>query len=83
MHPTLRITLRVALLILTVTAAGCAAGAMSRARTAERNDDFDRAVVEYNRILSEDPDNKDARQALDMARLRASQQHFAAGRRLV
>jgi general secretion pathway protein D len=83
MHPTLRITPRVALLILTITAAGCAAGAMSRARTAERNDDFDRAVVEYNRILSEDPDNKDARQALDMARLRASQQHFAAGRRLV
>jgi general secretion pathway protein D len=69
------------LLILSCTLAGCAS-ALSRAHTAETNDDFDRAVIEYNRILKEDPDNKDARLALERAKLRASQQHFATGRRL-
>ena len=51
-------------------------------REAERADDYDRAVVEYTKALKEDPDNFDARQALERAKLRASEVHFARGRRL-
>jgi general secretion pathway protein D len=83
MHFTARLTLTFCLAILAATIAGCASGAMSRAHTAERNEDYDRAIVEYNKILSQDPDDLDARLALDRAKLRASQRHFQAGRRLV
>ena len=83
MHSILRLTLTIGLLMLAFTIAGCATGGMGRAHTAERNEDYDRAVVEYNRILTQDPDNTDARLALDRAKLRSSQRHFSAGRRLV
>jgi general secretion pathway protein D len=74
-------TLLVAMLLLATGA--CATGAMGRARTAERNEDYDRAIVEYTQVLREDPDNFDARLALDRAKLRAAQEHFARGRRLL
>jgi general secretion pathway protein D len=83
MHFTPRITLTVCLAILAATTGGCATGGMGRAHTAERNEDYDRAIVEYNKILSQDPDDLDARLALDRAKLRASQRHFQTGRRLV
>jgi general secretion pathway protein D len=82
MHATARITFAFGLLLVGSAAAGCATGAMSKARLAERNDDYDRAVVEYNRILSQDPNNTDARLALERAKLRASLQHYSAARRL-
>jgi hypothetical protein len=72
MHFTPRITLTVCLAILAATTGGCATGGMGRAHTAERNEDYDRAIVEYNKILSQDPDDLDARLALDRAKLRAS-----------
>jgi general secretion pathway protein D len=63
--------------------AGCAAsGAMRAGRQAERLEDHDRAVVEYTRALRDQPDNRDARLALDRAKLRASLEHFGRGRRL-
>ena len=49
---------------------------------AEQQQDYDRAVVEYTQALKEHPADKEARLALDRARVRASQQHFQRGRRL-
>ena len=71
------------LVVAAALAAGCAtSSALRDGRTAERADDYDRAVVEYTKALKEDPDNFDARQALDRAKLRAAELHFARGRRL-
>jgi general secretion pathway protein D len=64
-------------------AASCAtSGAFRNGQRAERASDYDRAVVEYTKALREDPENLDARVALDRARLRAAQEHFFRGRRL-
>jgi general secretion pathway protein D len=62
---------------------GCASsGALTTARDAETRQDYDSAVAAYTAVLRKDPDNKDARFGLDRAKLRASQDHFARGRRL-
>jgi general secretion pathway protein D len=55
---------------------------MRSGRDAERMDDYDRAVVEYTKAVREKPDNRDARLALDRAKLKASNAHFERGRRL-
>jgi general secretion pathway protein D len=69
-------------LLLSVTLAGCAAGAAMRAgRDADRRQDYDLAVVEYTKALQADPGNAEARRALDVSRLRASLDHYARGRR--
>jgi general secretion pathway protein D len=61
---------------------GCAtATSLRNARNAEARDDFDLAVVEYTKVLRTNPDDRDARAALDQAKLRAAQQHFTKGRR--
>jgi general secretion pathway protein D len=79
----MRRTLLAALGLLALAfAAGCASGALGRARVAEQQQDYDRAVVEYTQALKERPTDKDARLALDRARMRASQDHFQRGRRL-
>jgi general secretion pathway protein D len=49
---------------------------------AERNGDYDRAVVEYTNALRAKPDNQAARLLLDRAKLRAAQDHYLRGRRL-
>ena len=70
-------------LVAVISLGACASsGAISRARTAEQQQDYDRAVVEYTRALKEHPDDRDVRLALDRARIRASQDHFQRGRRL-
>ena len=62
---------------------GCATSSAYRAgQKAERQTDFDRAVVEYTKAVRANPDDRTARGALQRARLRASQEHFFAGRRL-
>src|SRR5436190_23731214 len=73
----------VGLTALTFTAAawGCAAGAATRARSAEDRQDYDLAVVEYSKALQEKPGDTGARTGLERARLRASQDHFQRGRR--
>jgi general secretion pathway protein D len=71
------------LVVAAALAAGCATSSAFRdGRAAERVDDYDRAVVEYTKALKENPENFDARQALERAKLRAAELHFARGRRL-
>ena len=70
-------------LVITLGLSACATtGSLSSARDAETRQDYDSAVAEYTKILRENPDNKDARFGLDRAKIRASQDHFARGRRL-
>ena len=62
---------------------GCATGvALREARRAEDRQDYDLAVIEYNRALQRNPDSTTARSGLQRARLRASQDHFTRARRL-
>ena len=65
-----------------VVLAGCAPKGLHAGIEAETLQDFDRAVVEYTRVVREHPDNREARQGLVRAKLRASMEHFARGRRL-
>ena len=72
-----------ALLLAALAAAGCGTSAAFRtAQQAEMRNDFDRAVVEYGRAVEERPDDRQAQLALNRARLRAAEAHYAAGRRL-
>jgi len=68
---------------LAAALAGCAtSGAVNRAVQAERQQDWDRAVVEYTAAVREVPQDQNARLALERAKLRATQEHVANGRRL-
>jgi general secretion pathway protein D len=68
---------------LAVLSAGCAtSGALRAGQQAEQLQDYDRAVVEYTRALRDRPENREARQALERAKLRAAQDHLTRGRRL-
>jgi general secretion pathway protein D len=71
-----------AVLALAVLGACATSTGFEKGRTAEQQQDYDRAVVEYTRALKERPDDKNARYALERARVRASQDHFQRGRRL-
>jgi general secretion pathway protein D len=73
-----------ATLLLTLAIGGCAtANALRNGRQAEFLQDYDRAIVEYTKVLREDPDNRDARQGLERMRVRSALEHFGRGRRLV
>ena len=74
---------RVLLVLLTLLVSGCAtAGALRNGERAERERDYDRAVVIYTRALQEQPRDRDLQLALDRARMRAAQMHYAAGRQM-
>jgi general secretion pathway protein D len=61
----------------------CATSAGLRtAHVAEQQQDYDRAVVEYTKVLRANPNHKEARLSLERAKLRASLEHFNRGRRL-
>ncbi len=61
---------------------GCAtSGAFRAGQQAEQLQDYDRAVVEFTKAVRERPDDREARQALDRAKIRSAQDHFARGRR--
>jgi general secretion pathway protein D len=45
------------------------------------SENYDVAVAEYTKLLRENPANRDAKQGLERAKLRASQDHFTKGRR--
>jgi general secretion pathway protein D len=63
-------------------AAGCTSYRLLRqAELAEAREDWDQAVVHYLDLAERDPGNLRWRSALLRVRLRASQTHFAAGRR--
>ncbi len=73
----------VVLVLFSLAVSACATTrSLSNARLAESRQDYDTAVAEYTRALRQNPNSKDARFGLERARLRASQDHFAAGRRL-
>jgi general secretion pathway protein D len=73
-----------AALLITLTLAACAtANALRDGRQAEFLQDYDKAIVEYTKVLRDDPDNRDARQGLERMRVRSALEHFARGRRLV
>jgi general secretion pathway protein D len=73
-----------ALALASALAVGCAAsGALRRGETAERRQDYDLAVVEFTKAVRLRPDDANARTGLERAKLRASQDHFMKGRRLV
>ncbi|HEY8232879.1 MAG TPA: secretin N-terminal domain-containing protein, partial [Vicinamibacteria bacterium] len=62
---------------------GCATSAAFRAgESAERLQDYDRAVVEYQRAFTADPDNVQYKRSLERARLRAALDHTNRARRL-
>jgi general secretion pathway protein D len=68
---------------LTASLGGCASSAALRAaRQAESQQDFDRAVVEYTKVVRARPDDRTARAALEQMKLRAAQDHFTRARRL-
>jgi general secretion pathway protein D len=75
---------RACLLALVLAAsAGCATSAAFRAgESAERLQDYDRAVLEYQKALKDAPDNVQYRRALQRARLRAANEHVTMARRL-
>ncbi len=63
-------------------AGACAStSALSNARVAERQQDYDLAVAEYTKAARAKPNDRTVRLALDRAKLRASQDHFARARR--
>ena len=70
-------------LILMLGASGCAARAAKQAGlAAERQQDYDQAILEYTRAVQANPDDREARLALERASLRGAQAHYAGGRRL-
>jgi general secretion pathway protein D len=62
--------------------AGCAEYALTLAKKADMVQNYDLAVAEYTRAVREHPDSQDARVGLQRAKLRASDSHLVAGRRL-
>ena len=63
--------------------AGCAfSAAIHKAMDAEYRQDYDRAVVEYTKAVRLNPDNADARQGLQRAKIRAAEDHLVRARRL-
>jgi general secretion pathway protein D len=69
--------------LLVAGLSGCASTSSLRAgKAAERLDDFDRAVVEYEKALRAKPDDLTARLSLQRAKLRAAQFHDERARHL-
>jgi general secretion pathway protein D len=62
---------------------GCASSNAFRAgELAEKRQDWDAAILQYGRALQLEPENRVYRASLERVRLRGSEQHAAAGRRL-
>ncbi len=72
----------VGLALLAAVSACASAGAMRQAQSAEQAQDFDLAVAHYSRLVRAEPDNREARQGLERAKLRASEVHLGRGRRV-
>lgn len=72
-----------AALLVVALATGCASsGALHLGRQAERNGDYDRAVVELTRAVRERPNDVLLKSDLQRVRLKASEEHLTRGRRL-
>src|SRR4029079_5479353 len=64
-----------------IASGGARSAPIRHGRDAERRKDYDRAVVEYTKAVRQNPDDADARMALERAKIRASQDHFYRARR--
>jgi len=74
---------RLLLPLVLAVAAGCAtSGAFRSGENAERLQDYDRAVLEYQKAVKDAPQNVQYRRALERARRRAATDHANMGRRL-
>jgi general secretion pathway protein D len=74
---------RLLLPLVLLAAAGCAtSGAFRSGENAERLQDYDRAVLEYQKAVQGAPDNVQYRRALERARMRAATDHTNMARRL-
>ena len=71
-----------AALVAMLVACASGSGSLRVARNAETSQNYDLAVAEYTKVLRENPDSREARQGLERAKLRASQDHFTRARRL-
>ena len=72
------------LLLALMALAGCASYRLARdAELAEARQDWDQAVARYLELADREPGSARWRSALLRARVRASQEHFAAGRRFL
>jgi general secretion pathway protein D len=70
-------------LALVLLTTGCASSAaLRRGIEAEQRQDYDLAVVQYNKAVQLRPSDADARLGLGRAKLRAAAEHFQRGRRL-
>jgi general secretion pathway protein D len=69
-------------LVAALSASCAAARTLRSARDAEAAQNYDLAVAEYSKLLRQQPANREARQSLERVKLRASQGHFGAARRL-
>src|SRR5438105_954361 len=64
------------------SASGCAnATLMRHAQRAEQSQDYDRAVVEYTKLVRANPADRNARAALERVKLRAAADHAVRARR--
>src|SRR5688572_31120980 len=69
-------------LVAVLVSCASSGGSLRVARNAETSQNYDLAVAEYTKVLRENPDSREARQGLERAKLRASQDHFTRARRL-
>ncbi len=71
-----------AAVLAALLATACAStSALTHARAAEQQQDYDLAVAEYTKAARAKPSDRSVRLALDRAKLRASQDHFSRARR--
>ena len=81
--PSRYVGIRRSLILAVIGLAGCATSSAFRAgERAERRQDYDRAVLEYSKAVQGKPENLTYRRGLERARLRASNEHTTAARRL-
>jgi general secretion pathway protein D len=72
-----------AVLLTSLTMLSCVSyNAYQRARTAEQAKDWDKAVLEYEKALDVDPDNRQYKLSLDRAKRESSRAHFEKGKSL-
>src|SRR5690242_10473613 len=76
------IRLAVAALVVGTLVSCASTGSIRVARDAELSQNYDIAVAEYTKLLRDNPNSREARQGLERAKLRASQDHFTTARRL-
>ena len=78
----MRWSLILALPLAALVTACASSSSMHLAQQADQAQDYDRAVVEYTKVVRAHPDNREARASLERAKLRAAQEHTNRGRRL-